>query len=140
MSTKNIREPRMIFSTDYLHLAEAGKDSKVVTIPTVAMGADDQTANGFVDIVLPSPAGAISRTIVQYQGTNMDKPDYVLSNGSFRVEEMYDNVFYWEIFWNRVDDQRVRVNYYIIRMATGWAVNVPSLTFTLIQQYLKAPN
>ena len=70
----------------------------------------------------------------------MDKPDYVLSNGSFRVEEMYDGVFYWDIFWNRVDDQRVRVNYYIIRMATGWAINVPSLTFTLIQQYLKAPN
>ena len=140
MSTKNIREPRMLFSTDYMHLAEAGKLSKTITLPPVSMGENDTTANGFVDVPLASPDGSIARTIVQYQGTNMDKPNYVLSNGSFRVEEMYDDVFYWEIFWNRINDQHIRVNYYIIRLATGWPVNVPSLTFTLIQQYLKAPN
>jgi hypothetical protein len=130
----------MLFSTDYMHLAEAGKLSKTITLPPVSMGENDTTANGFVDVPLASPDGSIARTIVQYQGTNMDKPNYVLSNGSFRVEEMYDDVFYWEIFWNRINDQHIRVNYYIIRLATGWPVNVPSLTFTLIQQYLKAPN
>ena len=130
----------MLFSTDYMHLAEAGKLSKTITLPPVSMGENDTAANGFVDVPLASPDGSIARTIVQYQGTNMDKPNYVLSNGSFRVEEMYDDVFYWEIFWNRINDQHIRVNYYIIRLATGWPVNVPSLTFTLIQQYLKAPN
>lgn len=140
MSTKNIREPMMLFSTDYMHLAEAEKSSKTITLPPVYMAASDATAHGFVDVPLASPDGAIARTIVQYQGTNEDKPSYALSNGSFRVEEMWDDIFYWDIYWYRVNDQHIRVEYYVIRMATGWPVNVPSLTFTLIQQYLKAPN
>ena len=39
MSTKNIREPRMIFSTDYMHMAEAGELSKIVTIPAMTIAA-----------------------------------------------------------------------------------------------------
>lgn len=70
----------------------------------------------------------------------MSSPSYVLTNGGFTVEEMYDDIFYWQIFWYRKNDQQIRVEYYIIRLATGWTVNVPALTFSLTQQYLKAPN
>lgn len=140
MSTKNIREPRFIFSTDYLHLAEAGTTSKIITIPAMTISANDSTANGYIDVDFPTPNGAITRSIVSYQGTTSSAPSYVLSNGSFRVEEMYDDMFYWDIFWHRLNDQKIRVEYYVIRLATGWAINVPALTFTLIQQYLKAPN
>lgn len=140
MSTKNIREPRFIFSTDYLHLAEAGEITKNITIPALTMAANDGTANGYIDVDFPAPSGAIVRSIVGYQGSQMSSPSYVLTNGGFTVEEMYDDIFYWQIFWYRKNDQQIRVEYYIIRLATGWTVNVPALTFSLTQQYLKAPN
>ena len=70
----------------------------------------------------------------------MSSPSYVLSNGSFTVEETYDNIFRWLVFWERLNDQKIRVNYYILRYETGWAFTAPALTFTLHQQYLKAPN
>ena len=140
MSTKNIREPRMIFSTDYMHLSEDKKISKTIIIPAMYLPSDEGSTSGHIDVDIPSGNGSIARTIVQYQGSTMSAPNYVLSNGSFRVEEMYDDIFYWEIFWTRLNDQKIRVNYYIVRLATGWPVNVPALTFTLHQQYLKAPN
>lgn len=140
MSTKNIREPRFIFSTDYMHLAEAGNVSKYITIPAMSISANDSTANGYIDVDFPVPNGAISRSIIEYKGSTASDPSYVLSNGSFRVEEMYDDVFYWDIFWHRLNDQKIRVEYYVVRLATGWDINVPALTFQLIQQYLKAPN
>ena len=55
MSTKNIREPRFIFSTDYLHLADAGTTSKIITIPAMTISANDSTANGYVDVDFPTP-------------------------------------------------------------------------------------
>lgn len=140
MSTKNLRVPRLIFSSDYLHMANAGKTSKTITIPATAIPANDSTAYGYIDVDFPTPNGSIVSTIVQYKGTTVSDPSYVLSNGSFTVEEMYDDIFYWRIFWHRQNDQKIRVEYYIIRLATGWAMTAPALTFTLHQQYLKAPN
>lgn len=140
MSTKSIREPRMIFSSDYMHMAEAGEFSKIVTIPAMTIAAGVRTANGYVDVDMPTPKGAISRSIVAYQGTNMSSPSYVLSNGSLTVSEVFSGHFYWQIFWARKSDQKIRVYYYVIRLNTAKSVNVPSLTFTIIQQYLKAPN
>lgn len=140
MSTKSIREPRMIFSSDYMHMAEAGELSKIVTIPAMAIAAGVRTANGYIDVDMPTPKGAISRSIVAYQGANVSSPSYVLSNGSLRVNEVFRGYFYWQIFWARQSDQKIRVYYYVIRLNTANSVNVPSLTFTIIQQYLKAPN
>ena len=121
-------------------MAEAGELSKIVTIPAMTIAAGTRTANGYVDVDMPTPKGAISRSIVAYQGTNMSSPSYVLSNGSLRVNEVFSGYFYWQIFWARQSDQKIRVYYYVIRLNTVNSVNVPSLTFTIIQQYLKAPN
>ena len=140
MSTKNLRVPRFIFSSDYLHMANAGKTSKTITIPATAMAADERNAWGHIDVDFPTPNGSIVSTIVQYKGTTVSDPSYVLSNGSFTVEETYDDIFRWLVFWERLNDQKIRVNYYILRYATGWAFTAPALTFTLHQQYLKAPN
>lgn len=140
MSTKSIREHRMIFSSDYMHMAEAGELSRMVTIPAMTIAAGIRTANGYVDVDMPTPKGAISCSIVAYQGAKMSSPSYVLSNGSIRVNEVFGGHFYWQIFWARQSDQKIRVYYYVIRLNTANSVNVPSLTFTIIQQYLKAPN
>jgi hypothetical protein len=140
MSTKNIREPRFIFSSDYLHMANAGKASKTITIPATAMAADVRNEWGHIDVDFPTPNGSIVSTIVQYKGASMSSPSYVLSNGSFEVRELFDNDFRWLVFWYRLNDQKIRVEYYILRFETGWAFTAPALTFTLRQQYLKAPN
>lgn len=140
MSTKNIREPRFIFSSDYLHMANAGKASKTITIPATAMAADVRNEWGHIDVDFPTPNGSIVSTIVQYKGATMSYPSYMLSNGSFEVRELFDNDFRWLVFWYRLNDQKIRVEYYILRFETGWAFTAPALTFTLHQQYLKAPN
>ena len=44
MSTKNLRVSRLIFSSDYLHMANAGKTSKTITIPATSMAADERNA------------------------------------------------------------------------------------------------
>lgn len=140
MSTKNIREPRFIFSSDYLHMANAGKASKTITIPATAMDADVRNEWGHIDVDFPTPNGSIVSTIVQYKGATMSYPSYMLSNGSFEVRELFDNDFRWLVFWYRLNDQKIRIEYYILRFETGWAFTAPALTFTLHQQYLKAPN
>lgn len=140
MSTKNIREPRFIFSSDYLHMANAGKASKTITIPATAMAADVRNEWGHIDVDLPTPNGSIVSTIVQYKGASVPNPSYALSSGSFTVNEDFDNGFRWQILWYRLNDQKIRVEYYIFRYETGWAFTTPALTFTLHQQYLKAPN
>lgn len=138
--TQAIRENRFLFSTDYMHIANFGQTKQVVSIPPVQMPADRPVDFGYVDVNLPVPQGSIPRTIIQFQGASMDTPSYVSTNGYFRIEEMWDNLFYWDIFWYRLDNSKVRFEYTIRRVATGWEITTPSLVFTVIQQYLKAPD
>ena len=142
MSNKNLRVARLIFSSDYMHMANDKNVSKTIIIPPKTINANVATAYGYVDVTLPVPAGSISRSIIEYKGVNASTSSYMLSNGSLTVLESFQKFFRWEIFWYRINATQVRFAYYIIRYpnTTSRAITTPSLTFTIHQQYLKAPS
>lgn len=140
MSTKELRPNRFIFSTDFMHLAKAGSITKNITIPSRTIAKNNATYVGYVDADFPIPQGAIVRSVVNYRGANMQTSTPNLTNGSIQIEEMWDRLIVWRIFWERLNDQKIRVNYYITHYDTSTAVTAPAITFTLTQTAYKPPN
>lgn len=140
MSTKELRLDRFIFSSDYMHLSKAGSITKNITIPATSVGANT-SANGNVYVDFPVPAGAITRSIVSYKGTQQAVADVVpnLTTGSIQIEEMWDRGIVWRIYWYRRNDQQLTV-YYNIRHYDPGTVTAPAITFTLTQTAFKPPN
>ena len=134
------KQSHFLFSSDYGHIANFEQQKTYVTIPPEEFLAGLAIVTGTVDVPLPVPKGSIPRTIIEYQGVTMDDPSYVATNGSFQVEEMYDGVFLWQIFWHRKDNSSVRFEYTIRRYIDDIPYTTPSLTFAIIQQYLKLPD
>ena len=134
------RESHFLFSSDYAHIANFGQKKVYVTIPPAEMPAGRSVEVGHVDVNLPIPSGSIPRTIVEYQGTEMPAASYVATNGSITIEEMYDGALYWVIFWHRIDNSTVRFEYTIRRYIDEEPYFTPSVTFGVMQQYLKLPD
>jgi hypothetical protein len=134
------KQSHFLFSSDFGHIANFGQQKTYVTIPPVYLPAGRSVEVGSVDVPLSVPVGSIPRTIIEFQGTTMDHPSYVATNGAFQVEEMYDGVFLWQIFWHRQNNSSVRFEYTVRRYIDDQNYTTPALTFAVIQQYLKPPD
>lgn len=122
-----------------MHLAKAGEETKTIVIPAKSVGGETYTT-GYVDVDFAVPQGAIVRSIVAFKGTQEQTNAVpVLTCGSLQISEMWDRGIVWTIFWERLTDQTIRINYNIRHYDPG-TVTAPSISFKLQQAYFKPPN